>query len=112
MVAAAAARRQLSVISINLWQTGLRSLFRYFMFRTGLTQDEAWAAVRVEIEKNVLPDTEEWEYQEVRAIIYEEENMTIEIAERMYDKYPRSTPLLDAIKTCIANSEMFVDKSE
>ena len=112
MMVAAAARRQLSVVGINLWQTGVRSLFRYFIFRSKLTQDEAWAAVRVELVER-CPLSEEWEYQEIRAILYEEENVTLEIAESMYRRFPDSTPLIDAIRACLQALEVkAVDKGE
>ena len=112
MMVTAAAKRQLTIIGINLWQTGIRSLFRYFIFRSDLTQDEAWAAVRAELEIR-CPNSEEWEYQEIRAILYEEENMTMEIAQSMYARYPDSTPLLDAIRACLQNLETeAVDKGE
>ena len=99
----AAARRQLSLAGVNLWQTGVRSLFRYLMFRSRLSQDEAWAMIRAELEQIIdyrTPD--EWEYQEIRAVLYEEQNMTLEIAEDMYNRFPEKTPLIDAIRACLA----------
>ena len=112
MMVAAAAKRQLSLIGVNLWQTGIRSLFRYFMFRSELTQDGAWAAVRAELEPRT-PQAEEWEFQQVRAILYEEENMSLEDAKEMYSRYPDSTPLLDSIRACLQKLDSYVvDESE
>ena len=96
-----AAQRQLTVIGINLWQTGIRSRFRFYMLRSDKTQDEAWATVRTRLEVS-CPDAPEWEYQEIRAILYEEINVTLEQAHGMYNRYPNSTPLLDALRECIA----------
>jgi len=102
---AAAARRYIDLIGVNLWQTGVRSLFRYYINRSELTQDEAWAVVRVELSKRVAADTEEWEYQQIRAVLYEEVNLTVESAREMYDRFPDSTPLLDAIRACLQSIE-------
>ena len=111
MMVAAAARRHLSLVGVNLWQTGIRSLFRYFMFRSELSQDRAWAAVRSELEKRT-PNAEEWEFQQIRAVLYEEENMTLKSAKEMYNRYPDSTPLLDSIRACLQKLEQFVDDGE
>ena len=53
MMMMAAAKVPLSLVGINLWQTGLRSLFRYYQMRAGLTQDEAWMELRRFLEINV-----------------------------------------------------------
>ena len=101
MIAAAAAKKQLSLIALNLWQTGMRSLFRFYLFRSGKTQDEAWASLREELSTRVLPDSEEWEYQQIRAMLYEEYNVTMEDGEAMYKRYPDSTPLIDSLRACL-----------
>ena len=101
VAAAASARRYIDLVGVNLWQTGVRSLFRYYMLRSELSQDEAWAAVRIELTKRVPADTEEWEYQQIRAVLYEEINMTVEDAKEMYGRFPDSTPLIDAIRACL-----------
>jgi len=108
----AAARRHINLVGVNLWQTGIRSLFRFFIYRSELTQDEAWAAVRVELTKRVPATCEEWEYQQIRAVLYEELNLTVEEAVEMYGRFPDSTPLLDAIRACLQHLEDFVDKGE
>ena len=82
MMVAAAAARLYNLAGVNLWQTGVRSLFTYFIVRSGLTRDQAWAAVRVELAKRVSLTTEEWEFQQIRAVLYEEINMTVEDAKR------------------------------
>lgn len=105
MMVAAAARRYMHLIGVNLWQQGVRSLFNFYIYRSGLTQDEAWACVRAELAKRVSPTSEEWEYQQIRAVLYEEINMTVEDASEMYFRYPDSTPLLDAIRACLQNAE-------
>ena len=104
MMVAAAAKRYINLIGVNLWQQGVRSLFRYYMFRSELTQDEAWAAVRVELEMR-CPQCEEWEYQQIRAVLYEEINMTVEDAKEMYSRFPDSTPLIDSIRACLQGIE-------
>ena len=106
MMMASAAKRQLTLAGINLWQTGIRSLFNFYCYRSELERDAAWANVRTEMqrvfdENNHQP--EEWEFQLVRAILYEEKNCTLEEAEDFYTLYPDSTPLIDALKACILN---------
>ena len=103
MMVAAAARRYIDLVGVNLWQTGVRSLFRYYINRSEQTQDEAWACVRVELTKRVPATSEEWEYQQIRAVLYEEINMTVEDAKEMYARFPDSTPLIDAIRACLQN---------
>ena len=113
MVAAAAARRYINLVGVNLRQTGVRSLFTYFIVRSGLTRDQAWAAVRVELAKRIPSATEEWEFQQIRAVLYEEINMTVEDAREMYERFPDSTPLIDAIRACLQNVERLrVDERE
>ena len=107
MMIAAAAKRQITLVGVNLWQTGIRSFFRFFIYRSGLTQDEAWAALREELTARVPSTTEEWEYQQIRAILYEEENLDVEGAIEMYNRYPNSTPLLDALKACLQNVDQY-----
>ena len=97
----AAATRQINVIGINLWQTGIRSLFRFYQLRSDKNQDEAWASIREKLEVS-CPDAPEWEFQQIRAVLYEEINITLEMAKDMYNRYPNSTPLLDALKDSIA----------
>ena len=92
----AAARKGLSIIQVNLWQTGIRSYFRFAWSRLGCTQDEAWARLRPLIEER-SGDYEEWEMQLIRAILFEEVNCTLEEAEHYQARYPDSTPLLDAL---------------
>ena len=112
MMVAAAAKRHLSLMGVNLWQTGIRSLFNFFMYRSELSRDEAWAAVREEMETRT-PNAEEWEYQQIRAVLYEDINMTLEDAMEMYSRYPDSTPLLDSIRACLQNLDRYrVDESE
>tara|TARA_R110002012_G_scaffold78305_1_gene199581 strand:+ start:4368 stop:4718 length:351 start_codon:yes stop_codon:yes gene_type:complete len=107
MMMMAAAKVPLSLVGINLWQTGLRSLFKYYQMRGDLTQDEAWAAIRADLEKNVFhwdPPAEEWEFQLVRAILVEEHNVTLEEAKALYKRTPNEQPIIDALRTCIARS--------
>ena len=105
MMVAAAAKRYLNLIGVNLWQQGVRSLFRYYIYSSDLTQDEAWAAVRAELAKRVPATSEEWEFQQIRAVLYEELNLTVEDAKEMYGRFPDSTPLIDAIRACLQNLE-------
>ena len=106
MIAAAAAKRQLSLVAVNLWQTGVRSLFKYYQYKHRLTQDEAWANIRLAMEEFIadqtFKETEEWEYQEIRAILYEEENITLENAIAMDKRWGESTPLIESIKACLS----------
>ena len=105
MIAAAAARKQFTLVGMNLWQTGIRALFRFYMYKFDLTQDEAWANIRKElipIFEEMNHEAEEWEYQLIRAILYEEHNITLKQGEVLFKLYPNSTPLLDAMRNCVA----------
>ena len=107
-----AAKGTLSLITANLWQTGVRALFRFYQSKAGLSQDDAWTELRAELELCVAhwkEPAEEWELQLVRAILVEEHNVTIEEANAMYVRDP-GTPLIDALKTCIARAQASVDK--
>ena len=102
----AAAKRSLSLVGINLWQTGLRSLFKFYQVKAELTQDEAWAAFRDDLKQNVIhwdPPVEEWEFQLIRAILVEEHNITIEEAKYLYKRSPNEQPIIDALRSCIAS---------
>ena len=104
MMMVAAAKVPLSLVGINLWQTGLRSLFRFYQMRADLTQDEAWMGLRSALESNVAhwdPPGEEWEFQLVRAILVEEHNCTVDEANAMDARSPEETPIIDALKACI-----------
>ena len=100
------ARRALSLLQINLWQTGVRSLFRFYQAKAKLTQDDAWSNMRIELERCVQgwnPPAEEWEFQLVRAILVEEHNCTVEEANAMDERSPDATPIIDALQSCIGN---------
>ena len=101
-----AARGVLSLIQINLWQTGVRALFRFYQTKAGLTQDEAWTGLRKELTVCVSswnPPAEEWEFQLVRAILVEEHNCTVEEANAMDERSPDATPIIDALQACISS---------
>ena len=104
MMMMASAKASFSLISINLWQTGVRALWGFYRVKSGLNQDDAWSELRVELElccAHWEEPAEEWEYQLVRAILVEEHNVTVDEGNAMYVRDP-GTPLLDALKTCIA----------
>lgn len=90
------ARKGLSIIQINLWQTGIRCYFRFAWSRMGCTQDEAWASLRPLLEQR-CGNYEEWEMQLIRSILYEEHNCSIEDANYFEARYPDTTPLIDAL---------------
>ena len=107
MMMVAAAKVPLSLVGINLWQTGLRSLFKFYQMKADLTQDEAWSALRIYLEKNVAdwdPPGEEWEFQLVRAILVEEHNVTLKEAKYLYKRSPNQQPIIDALRSCIASA--------
>ena len=112
MMMMAAAKVPLSLVGINLWQTGLRSLFRFYQMKGDLTQDEAWSGVRAALETNVSqwnPPAEEWEFQMVRAILVEEHNVTLEEAKAFYERSPNEQPIIDALRSCIASVSARID---
>ena len=101
-----AAKGTLSLITANLWQTGVRALFRFYQSKAGLSQDEAWSTFRVQLTLEVAhwkEPAEEWEFQLVRAILVEEHNVTVEEANAFMVRDP-GTPIIDALKTCISKA--------
>ena len=106
MMMMAAAKRSLSLLQVNLWQTGIRALFRYYQTKAGLTQDDAWMYLRAELTicvSNWDPPAEEWEFQLVRAILVEEHNCSVDEANAMDQRSPDATPIIDALKASIAS---------
>ena len=95
---------RLSPIQVNLWQKGLRAVFRFYQAKAGLTQEEAWTDLREELTLCVAqwdPPAEEWEFQLVKAILIGEHNCTLEEANAMDERSPDATPVIDALKACI-----------
>ena len=97
MMMMASAREAVSLVTINLMQTGLRSLFKYCQIRLGLEQDEAWSYLRAYIREQE-PDVLEWELQTIRSMLYEEHNLTLREGAYFYGKYSETTPLLDGMR--------------
>ncbi len=107
-----AAKGSLSLITANLWQTGVRALFRFYQSKANLSQDEAWSELRTELTLCIAhwkEPAEEWEFQLVRAILVEEHNVTVEEADALYIRDP-GTPIIDALKNCITRAQASVDK--
>ena len=97
----------LSPIQVNLWQTGVRTLFKFYQAKAGLTQYEAWTCLREELEffvANWDPPAEEWEFKLVQAILVGEHDCTLEEANAMDERSPDATPIIDALKACIGKS--------
>ena len=95
---------RLSTIQVNLWQQGIRAVFRFYQAKAGLTQDEAWTGLREELTLCVAqwdPPAEEWEFQLVQAILIGEHDCTLEEANAMDERSPDATPVIDALKACI-----------
>ena len=102
----AAAKRSLSLLQVNLWQTGVRALFRFYQNKAGLSQDDAWMNLRAELTICVSdwdPPAKEWEFQLVRAILVEEHNCTVQEANDMDARSPEETPIIEALKACISS---------
>ena len=77
---------RLSTIQVNLWQQGIRAVFRFYQAKAGLTQDEAWTGLREELTLCIAqwdPPAEEWEFQLVQAILIGEHDCTLEEANAM-----------------------------
>ena len=95
---------RLSPIQVNLWQKGLRAVFRFYQAKAGLSQDEAWNGLREELTLCVAHwdrPAEEWEFQLVQAILIGEHDCTVEEANAMDERSPDATPVIDALKACI-----------
>ena len=40
------AKARNTAVSVKLWESGIRSLFKFYIFRTGLSQYEVWASCK------------------------------------------------------------------
>ncbi len=99
-MAAVVTKHSCTLAGFNLWQSGVRSLFKYICLRNDWTNDQAWILLRCKLVEKV-PSAEEWELQTVRAILVEEFNITLEFGLHLYSRCPDSTPLLDALQELI-----------
>ena len=81
----------------NLWQQGVRSLFTLAVQQNDWSRDQTWALIRQGIIERA-PDATEEELQLVRAILYEEHNITLEDGQMLWERYAHCCPLIDALK--------------
>ena len=97
----------LSLSQVSLWQTGIRTLFRFYQAKAKLTQEEACTGLREQLNlcvKEWDPPAEEWEFQLVQAILVGEHDCTLEEANAMDIRSPDATPIIDALKACIGKA--------
>ena len=97
----------LSLSQVNLWQSGLRTLFSFYQAKAKLTQEEAWTVLREQLNlcvKEWDPPAEEWEFQLVQAILVGEHDCTLEEANAMDIRSPDATPIIDALRACIGKA--------
>ena len=97
MMVALATKHTCTLAGFNLWQSGVRSLFKFVCLQNNWTDDQTWMLLRSKLVDKV-PSAEEWELQTVRAILVEEVNITLEFGLHLYSRVPDSTPLLDALQ--------------
>ena len=77
---------------------GIRSLFGVVNLRHGRTRDEGWVALRRHLEHHIGVTGQEWEFEMIRRILFEEYNATVADAKHLYERFPDSSPLIDALR--------------
>ena len=79
----------------KLWQKAVRALFKHLQRKTGLNEVDAWTLLRVEITKT-HPDRTEEELEMTRAVLFEEKELSIQVAAYLDGRFKHTTPLVDA----------------
>ena len=85
------------------WQRGIRILYKDLQASNGWSDDEIWAKVKTELLRNskgkVGCDDLDW----IKPILRAEKDITIFEAQRMFQRFKYSTPLLDALENLKIN---------
>ncbi len=80
--------------------SGVRSLFKLYMVKHDIDEDIAWYYLRIELTKRIT-NIEEWELQTLRAVLYEEHNLTQREGVRWCKRFKGQTPLIDSLQALL-----------
>ena len=83
---------------VKKWYLGVQTIFEHIQLCNNWSKEEAWDKLRIELinsvgERNLILDDLEW----VRGLLLNGKKPTTEEALRVSQRYPDSTPLLDAL---------------
>ena len=87
-----------NIEDVKKWYSGIQTIFEHIQLCNNWSKEEAWDKLRIELinsvgERNLILDDLEW----VRGLLLHGKKPTIEEALRVSQRYPDSTPLLDAL---------------
>jgi hypothetical protein len=87
-----------NIEDVKKWYLGIQTIFEHIQLCNKWSKEEAWDKLRIELinsvgERNLILDDLEW----VRGLLLHGKQPTIEEALRVSQRYPDSTPLLDAL---------------
>ena len=83
---------------IRQWFLGIHVIFKHIQKKNNWSKQEAWDKLKIELinavgEGDLIPDDLEW----VRGLLLHGNKPTTEEAMRVAQRYPNSTPLIDAL---------------
>lgn len=87
--------RRITAKGNKLWQNSVRALFKHLQKTKQLNEADAWTLLRVEMTKTHPERTEE-ELEMVRAVLFEEKELSIQVAVYLDERFKNTTPLADA----------------
>ena len=87
-----------NIEDVKKWYLGIQTIFEHIQLCNNWSKEEAWDKLRIELinsvgERNLILDDLDW----VRGLLLHGKTPTIEEALRVSQRYPDSTPLLDAL---------------
>ena len=87
---------------VSKWYIGILAIFKHIQKKNNWSKEEAWDKLKIELVKqvgyeNFIPDDLEW----VKGILLEDIYPTTQECLRVAQRYPHTTPLLDALKKLI-----------
>ena len=83
---------------MNLWQEGVRALYKDLQEFHKWTDEQVWKELENEMIKNSKGSFGSDDLDWVRAIVTSKKDIKLTEAKRMYERFKHKTPLLDAIK--------------
>ena len=93
-----AARRGLKKAAVTLWQTGVRSLFRFVARKSDWTLEYTWEVVEVELKKRSTGNAKQRHWILVRKVLMNQHDITLQEAKDLHDHFPDRTPLIDVLR--------------
>ena len=87
-----------NIEDVKKWYLGIQTIFEHIQLCNNWSNEEAWDKLRIELinsvgERNLILYDLEW----VRGLLLHGKKPTTEEALRVSQRYPDSTPLLDAL---------------